>query len=51
MSRNGNGVHKVFVSVLGSLLSGGTRSGRSGHRAHKVFVSLEVSLEADNNDI
>ena len=41
----------MFVSVLGSLLSGGTRSGRSEHRAHKVFVSLEVSLEADNNDI
>ena len=41
----------MFVSVLGSLLSGGTRSGRSGHSAHKVLVSLEVSLEADNNDI
>ena len=50
-SRNGNGVHKVFVSVFGSLLSGGARLGRNGHRAHRVFVPLEVPLEADNHDI
>ena len=51
MNRNGNGVHKVFVSVFGSLLSGGVRLGRNGHRAHRVFVPLEDPLEADNHDI
>ena len=41
----------MFVSVFGSLLSGGARLGRNGHRAHRVFVPLEVPLEADNHDI